>query len=59
MLTAPMEITDQERLALEQLVRTRAGRADLAKRARVILLLAEGCSYGDIRAAVGCSVTAR
>lgn len=55
MLSTPMEITADERLALEQLVRTRAGRADLAKRARVILLLAEGCSYGDIRAAVGCS----
>jgi transposase len=55
MLTTPMEMTDQERLALEQFVRRRAGRADLAKRARVLLLLAEGCSYADIRGAVGCS----
>lgn len=55
MLTTPMEITDGERLGLEQLVRTRAGRGDLARRARVLLLLAEGCSYEDIRASVGCS----
>jgi transposase len=57
MLSLTMDLTADERAALERLTRTRRGRADLAKRARVILLLAEGRSYADIRAAVGCGPT--
>ena len=40
---------------LETRERSRRGRADAAGRARVILLLAHGDSYGSITAKTGCS----
>ena len=38
-------MTAEERTSLERYARARAGRADLAQRARVMLLLAAGASY--------------
>jgi transposase len=55
MTTTTFTMTKAERSALARLVRARAGRADLAKRARVMLLLADGQSYLEIREALGCS----
>ncbi len=40
---------------LEARVRSGRGRADAARRARVILLLADGCSYASIATMTGCS----
>jgi transposase len=48
-------LTSEQRTALESRVRSRRGRADAARRARVILLLADGCSYATITAMTGCS----
>jgi transposase len=42
-------------MELETRVRSRRGRADAARRARVILLLADGSSYASITAKTGCS----
>src|SRR5437762_8794810 len=51
---SPVLTTDQ-RIDLEARVRSGRGRADAARRARVILLLAEGCSYAAIATMTGCS----
>ena len=48
-------MTADERATLETYARARAGRADLAQRARALLLLADGTSYGQITATVGWS----
>jgi transposase len=48
-------LTTQERTDLETRVRSGRGRADAARRARVILLLADGCSYATIVAKTGAS----
>ena len=48
-------LSADERTALEVCMRSRAGRADAARRARVILLLADGCSYARITMTTGCS----
>ena len=48
-------LTADQRRALETLVRSGRGRADAARRARVMLLLADGCSYATIAARTGCS----
>jgi transposase len=53
--TDPLMITADERATLETYARARAGRADLAQRARAMLLLADGTSYGEITATVGWS----
>jgi transposase len=53
--TDPLMMTADERATLETYVRARAGRADLAQRARAILLLADGTSYGEVTAMVGWS----
>ena len=50
-----LTVTREDRTALERYARTRSGRADLARRAQVILLLADGHSYTDITATVGWS----
>jgi transposase len=55
MTTTTFTTTAAERAALERLVRARAGRADLAKRARLILLLADGNSYVTVCEGLGCS----
>lgn len=48
-------LTAEEETALEALARTGRGRADLARRARIILRLAGGASYGDIVRGQGAS----
>src|SRR3954468_4265180 len=53
--TDPLTLTADERATLETYARARAGRADLAQRARAMLLLADGTSYGEITATVGWS----
>ena len=44
-----------ERLALEKLIKGRKTRADLARRARLIVLLADGFTWEAIQALLGCS----
>ncbi len=53
--TDPLMLTADERATLETYARARAGRADLAQRARAMLLLADGTSYAEITATVGWS----
>jgi transposase len=53
--TDPLILTADERATLETYARARAGRADLAQRARAVLLLADGTSYAEITATVGWS----
>jgi transposase len=53
--TDPLTLTADERATLETYARARAGRADLAQRARAMLLLAAGTSYGEITATLGWS----
>src|SRR5262249_17665704 len=48
-------LTTEQRTELETRERSRRGRADAARRARVILLLADGDSYTTITAKTGCS----
>ena len=50
-----MVLTADERAVLETRARSRAGRADAARRARVILMVADGCSYASITSQTGCS----
>jgi transposase len=50
-----MTLTTMERQELERRVRSRHGRADDARRARCLLLLAAGVSWARIRAHVGCT----
>ena len=49
----PVILTADQRLALETCVRSGRGRADAARRTRVILLLADGCSYATIAPMTG------
>jgi len=51
----PLVLTAEQRTALETRARSGRGRADAARRARVILLLADGCSYATIAAMTGAS----
>jgi transposase len=51
----PLLMTADERATLETYARAHAGRADLAQRARAMLLLAAGASYAEITATVGWS----
>jgi transposase len=53
--TDPLTLTADERATLETYARARTGRADLAQRARAMLLLAAGTSYGEITATLGWS----
>lgn len=48
-------LTGEERTELQGYVRTGSGRADLARRARALLLLADGHSYAEITGATGWS----
>ena len=50
----PVRLTPEDRKVLEGRVRTRNGRADEARRARVVLMLADGETYDGIQQAVGC-----
>lgn len=56
MLTStPLTLSDVDRAALEVLARSRRGRADESRRARIILLLADGYSYTAIGERVDCT----
>ncbi len=57
MHTAPLALTEIERTELEFRVRSRRGRADEARVARLILLLAAGETYQAIARRLGCSPT--
>src|SRR6266849_4308041 len=48
-------LTTDERQTLETYARSRKGRADLAHRARAILLLADGVSYTEVTMTLGWS----
>ena len=50
-----MTLTKLERTALMQRAKSRTGRAEDARRARVILLLSEGRTWETVCAQVGCS----
>ena len=49
-----LTVTTDERTELERRTRSRKGRAEAARRARVILMLADGASYAAVTSAVGC-----
>src|SRR5947209_4922556 len=55
MPSTSLVLTTDQRADLETRVRSGRGRADAARRARVILLLAEGCRYAAIATRTGCS----
>ena len=55
MLTKPLVLTAAERAELTQRTRSRAGRAQDARVARMLLLLSEGRTYVEIAALVDCS----
>ncbi len=50
-----MKLTKSERMELQQQVATRNGRADTVRHARLILLLADGLTWAEIRAKLDCS----
>jgi len=52
-----VRVAPHERRELRKRVRTRTLRADDVRRARLILMLAEGQSYTAIQAALGCNAT--
>jgi transposase len=51
----PIKLTKNERAELERRAKSRAGRADEARVARVLLLLAEGATYEEVSKRVDCS----
>jgi len=55
MVSTALALTADQRAALEVRVRSGGGRADAARRARVILLLADGQTYASITMMTGCS----
>jgi transposase len=55
MSSTRLALTPEQRAELERRDRSRRGRADAARRARVILLLADGGGYATITAKTGCS----
>ncbi len=50
-----LKLTEAERMELAQRVGSRSGRADEARRARLILLLEEGQTWGQIRDKLDCN----
>ena len=50
-----MRLTESERIELQRQARARNGRADQARRARLILLLDEGRTWAEIRAKLDCN----
>jgi len=50
-----MKLTKSERIELHQQANARNGRADTARHARLILLLADGLTWAEIRAKLDCS----
>jgi hypothetical protein len=53
--TTDLVLTQSERTELRRRSRIRSGRADDARVARVLLLLADGSSYLDVQREVDCS----
>ncbi len=53
--TSLLSVTTEERATLNAWVRSQRGRAADARRARIVLLSADGCSYSEIAERVGCS----
>src|SRR5262245_4319471 len=53
--TSGLTLTIDERQTLETFARSRKGRADLARRARALLMLADGASYTDVTGTIGWS----
>jgi transposase len=53
--STPLTLSRDERGALEALARSHRGRADEARRARIILLLADGYSYTTISERIDCT----
>ena len=49
-----MRMTKSEHMELKRQASARNGRADSARRARVLLLLAESCTWAQIRAKLDC-----
>lgn len=49
-----MRLTENERMELQRQANARTGRADSARRARLVLLLAEGFTWAEIRAKLDC-----
>jgi transposase len=47
-------LTKSEHMGLRRQANARNGRADSARRARLMLLLAEGCTWAEIRAKLDC-----
>ena len=53
--TTDIVLTQSERAELQRRIRSRSGRADEARIARALLLLADGSSYLDVQREVDCS----
>src|SRR5690348_10887956 len=54
-MTDAITLTNSERMELTQRVNSRSGRAEDARRARVILLLAEGHTWDEVKERIECS----
>jgi transposase len=50
-----MKLTKSEQIELQRQASARNGRADSARRARLVLLLADGCTWSEICAKLDCS----
>lgn len=55
LITEPLALSADERTSLEGWARSNKGRADLARRARAILLLADGATYRTVAQTIGWS----
>src|SRR5215470_14285652 len=55
LMKSTIELTESERMELSQRATSRSGRADDGRRARLILLLEAGHSWGQIRAKLDCN----
>ena len=49
-----MKLTKSERMELQRQANARNGRADSARRARLVLLLADGFTWAEIRTKLDC-----
>src|SRR5437667_12445526 len=55
MVTSVLDLSDAEREELERRLRLRSGRAEDARRARMILAIDRGDSYTEIAGALACN----
>lgn len=51
-----MILTESEHMELQQQANARNVRADVARRARLILLLSEGCTWAEVQVKLDCSI---